>query len=288
MRKSLLIPLIVLFVLIAAFAAVIIYYTIWNKYEYINSPNTFDFYTRPKSKKSIKLLTNKNTKYFIAEDNVTFSKSYNNIPRTIIMTFKDKTYLDKQKIEWSKLNPSFKIEVYDDKDCEEYLLKKYGEYHHNIFKNVIKDGPIKADYFRIHRLKEGGIYVDIDMEPINLDYYKDRFVIPYTSWRVSKWIKYQLNPCLIITPPNHSFILQAIKAYEIISVNINYSYWAYSVVTILSALNIANTNKIPKILLETKKLFTKHHDVYLYDVEQSKELNYVRLKNYNSDTHDFN
>jgi hypothetical protein len=263
-----------------------IYYLIWVFCENLSTSETFDIFPRSKKvKKTINLLSNEK---FKIRENFEYNENYKNIPNTIFLTFYDREYLKIQKEAWSRLNPDFKIEIYDDNDCNKYLLEKFGKYHSNVFTDLIKDGPIKADYFRIHRLIEGGIYVDMDMEPINLDHYKNRIIIPYTVFPANKWIKYQLNPALIIIPPQHPLILQAIKAYKIISEHLNYEYWSYSIVTVLSALNIINKYKIPKIILETRKWYDMNpYNIYLYDRKRMKKLNKVRTKNYDKSKHKF-
>ena len=67
---------------------------------------------------------------------------------------------------WKKLNPDYEIKLYDDEMIKKFLLEEYGELYENIF-NYLKDGPIKADFWRICILyKNGGIYSDIDIMPL--------------------------------------------------------------------------------------------------------------------------
>ena len=81
----------------------------------------------------------------------------------------NKTIDDQTKLfanNWKKLNPDYNIYLYDDTQCEDFLLKEYGQLHLSIFK-FIKDGLIKADFWRICILyRYGGFYSDIDNEPL--------------------------------------------------------------------------------------------------------------------------
>ena len=203
-----------------------------------------------------------------------------NVPKNIVFT-----YISKDKVpgglleKWKEINPSYNIIFYNDEDCEDYLEKNFSiDHKHNFTK--IKNGPIKADYFRAHRMIEGGCYIDIDVVPFSLDEIEkyNKFIVPY-SRNVN-----QLNPMIIYTEPNNNFILQTIKVYEELTKNWNkYSYWNWSIVQIMSSLNKINYLKIPKILEEkgkrnrrtihsnNKKLLTYNHiDNYKNHKFQSK------------------
>ena len=87
------------------------------------------------------------------------------IPKIIYMCHK---VLDKIEIyskNWKNLNPEYEIKLYDDELCKKFLLDEYSQLHLDIF-NFLKDGPIKADFWRICILnKYGGLYIDADIEP---------------------------------------------------------------------------------------------------------------------------
>lgn len=92
----------------------------------------------------------------------------NNVPRTIYMCCKDKNNIPNKVIEnWKKLNPEYKIFLYDDNECIDYLKnnKLYGSDYAEFFEKI-PYGPIKADLWRLCILYEnGGVYSDIDVEP---------------------------------------------------------------------------------------------------------------------------
>lgn len=95
------------------------------------------------------------------------NNSSNMIPKVIYMCCKDKKNIPtKVKQNWHDLNPNYKIELYDDKECHDYLLKEFGK-EYGDFYNEIPFGPIKADLWRLCILyKNGGVYSDIDIHPL--------------------------------------------------------------------------------------------------------------------------
>jgi mannosyltransferase OCH1-like enzyme len=67
---------------------------------------------------------------------------------------------------WKRMNPEYEIRVYDNAMCAEFLRDHYGELHRAIF-DYVRDGPIKADFWRVCILyKYGGVYSDIDNQPL--------------------------------------------------------------------------------------------------------------------------
>lgn len=89
------------------------------------------------------------------------------VPNIIYMCCKDKkTIPDKVKRNWYDLNPYYKIQLYDDKECHDYLVNEFGK-EYGDFYNEIPFGPIKADLWRLCILyKNGGVYSDIDIHPL--------------------------------------------------------------------------------------------------------------------------
>ena len=72
---------------------------------------------------------------------------------------------------WRDLNPEWRIWLFDNKLCREFLYKYYGDIAIKVF-DYIKSGPIKADFWRCCILyKFGGLYVDSDIEPIIILYF---------------------------------------------------------------------------------------------------------------------
>ena len=94
--------------------------------------------------------------------------------------------MEENSNKWKYLNPKYKIELYDDTMCEAFLLNEYGQLYSDIFQ-FLKDGPIKADFWRVCILyKYGGIYIDCDIHPLrDLDelFKKDYF---FVTWHNDK------------------------------------------------------------------------------------------------------
>jgi hypothetical protein len=88
------------------------------------------------------------------------------IPKIIYMCCKDKNDIpEKVTKNWKQLNPDYQIKLYDDDECYNYLVDKYGQ-DYGDFYNEIPFGPIKADLWRLCILyKTGGVYSDIDIKP---------------------------------------------------------------------------------------------------------------------------
>ena len=137
--------------------------------------------------------------------------NYNTFPKNIYICNKTKnipTYIINN---WKKLNPDYNIIIYDDNDCINFLKKEYDQRYVDLF-NKIKDGPIKADFWRICILyKYGGIYSDLDIKPI----------VP-----ISKFLKKNinfltcinndktgLNPHFIISKANNELLLKCIETF---------------------------------------------------------------------------
>jgi mannosyltransferase OCH1-like enzyme len=89
------------------------------------------------------------------------------IPKIIYLSYKTKNIPDYIIPNIKKIYPDYEIKLYDDNDCRKFLLDNYGKLYVDIF-DFLKDGPIKADFWRICVLyKYGGIYFDLDLEHLN-------------------------------------------------------------------------------------------------------------------------
>ena len=105
--------------------------------------------------------------YELNEESFFFKSSDNlKIPKKIYLT-----YFAKDKIPnkvWRNLKlygKGYEINFFSDNDCVDYLKINFGRKFSNKFKKL-KHGAHKADFFRYCILyKEGGIYLDIDLEP---------------------------------------------------------------------------------------------------------------------------
>ena len=135
----------------------------------------------------------------------------------------------------------------------DFLNEHYGEEYVNIF-NFIKDGPIKADFWRCCILyKNGGVYADIDTKPVmpidNL-LEKNLELLTVRSGGQEDGI----TPELIICKKNNELLDLCIKTYiNYMNQKIPYSYWDWSITTIMR-------NNI-KLIINDK--ITKNKHIYL-------------------------
>ena len=166
----------------------------------------------------------------------------NKIPKTIYLCYKTKNIPKYIIPNWQKLNPDYTVKLYDNNDCIKFLQDEYGDELVDIF-NYLKDGPIKADLWRVCILyKYGGIYCDIDMEPLVpfIDYMKDD--IDFLT--CISMTKNELNPHIIMSIPNNIILKLCIDKYiEKYRNKIPYEYWEYSIVYIMADCINDNYNK---------------------------------------------
>ncbi len=162
--------------------------------------------------------------------------SYNNIPKNIYICYKTKIIPKYIIPNIEKIYPDYNIKLYDDNDCIDFLKTEYGEEYVSVF-NSLKDGPIKADFWRVCTLyKYGGIYSDLDIEHIkNVNDIIDKdttFVTSITeqTFKNESPLIGMFNPCFILSKPKHKVLKDAIDVYlKYYRTNKPYDYWTYSI-----------------------------------------------------------
>jgi mannosyltransferase OCH1-like enzyme len=230
------------------------------------------------SYKSRKILNNRyktydqNTHTFNISNNIEQNNlSDNTIPKILYLSYKTKNippYIINNLI---KLNPDYKIKLYDNDDCREFLLQEYTPEYLDLF-NFLRDGPIKADFWRVCVLyKYGGVYSDIDVEYlVPLDYIIEPGV---TFLTCGSYVINGINPHLIMTVKNHPLLLDCINTYLNMYRNkVAYGYWTYSIVY-----NVMMPNIKKYIKYESQKegiLLDKYNNKY-------QILSEVNARNYN-------
>ena len=115
---------------------------------------------------------------------------------------------------WLILNPDHEIKLFDNHDCLQFLKDNFDPIYCDIF-NFLKDGPIKADFWRVCILyKNGGIYSDIDIVPLlpinhwietNIDF------VTCSSYMIRRNFKF--NPQLIICNKENLILKKCIDEY---------------------------------------------------------------------------
>jgi hypothetical protein len=165
-------------------------------------------------------------------------------PKTIYFCNKTLDKMEKYSNNWKKLNPGYEIKLYNDEMCKDFLLNTYCKLFCDIF-DFLKDGPIKADFWRVCILYTyGGVYSDIDNQPL----YPLRNFIEYGVDFVtctSYMDNMNFNPNFIIAQ-KRSIILKKCIDWYVLNYNNNktYSYWDWSIMRVLTdVLNIRNYNK---------------------------------------------
>lgn len=155
-------------------------------------------------------------------------------PKTLFFCNKTLDRMKEFSDNWKVLNPEYEIQLYDNSMCEKFLLEEYGELYKDIF-IFIKDGPIKADFWRICILyKYGGIYSDIDNEPLmSISSFLDSTVDFMTC--SSYWI-YNFNPNFIGANKNNIILKKCIDWYinKYTNEKDSYDYWKWSIMAAFS------------------------------------------------------
>lgn len=196
---------------------------------------------------------------------------------------------------WKKLNPEYKIILFDNFMCQKFLLNQYGPLFVRIF-NFLQDGPIKADFWRICILyKYGGIYSDIDNEPlIPLNQWVENNINFLTCSSYWKEKGFKFNPNFIISSKNNPILKKCINWYIYKYINKHkYNYWNYSIMNAFTkTLLIPNYNGEGIYTLPNNKIqiIKEHKGVNHYDDHNTyKEMRVFnnRYKNWNYQTHTF-
>ena len=182
----------------------------------------------------------------------------NGIPKVIYLSYKTKDIPSYVIPNWKKLYPDYEVKLYDNQDCINFLQTEYNSELVDIF-NYIKDGPIKSDFWRVCILyKYGGIYSDIDVEPlININEIVEKDI---TFVSCISAIKKQYNPHFIASIPQHEVLKKCIDKYiEMYRNKYPYSYWKWSICPIIET--ILN-NKFGKFLDDDDIYIDKENKKY--------------------------
>lgn len=176
------------------------------------------------------------------------------VPKHIVLTYKSNgPFLSGRALLWKKLNPGFTVVTFNNSECEDYLEQEYNSDIRDIFKSI-KDGPIKADMFRVFFLfNEGGVYVDADMVPLKpiIEAVPSIFD-PVAQVVVAQHARNKglLNPTFMAASPRHPTLKKAAQIYMTLSRNTLYTYWSWSVVHVMSSLHLSGAPV--NILLQEK------------------------------------
>ncbi|MFY7728211.1 MAG: glycosyltransferase [Flavobacterium sp.] len=196
-----------------------------------------------------------------------YSDNISRYSKTIYITRKE--YDDKLQAvagQWKVLNPEYSIELYDDQRCLQFLQQYYGDKYCNIF-HYIKDGAIKADFFRVCILYiYGGVYADADIKPsVPLCEYVDSDVDLMTciSYNYGDSSSFGYNPQLIVAKKYSTDLYKIIQKYEHLYDNkVEYNYWMWSICKQFEKIHNFN------IQYMSSNLFVYNNKNYQFIIEQ--------------------
>ena len=216
-----------------------------------------------------------------------------------VIYFCNKTYfqLEFYANKWKQLNPEYRIELYDDKRCEDFLKTSFGTEYLDVFR-YIQDGPIKADFWRICILyRYGGVYSDIDNEPlVSLSSFLEKdidFLVCSSCWDE---MEFNFNPNLIISHKNNPILLNCINWYlNNYRMKKVYRYWDWSIMRAFTdtlyltpfktdGLFVLNNLKIQII----KECDGKNKDIYdVHNIYKGIRVFNNRYRSWDTVTHSF-
>lgn len=168
-----------------------------------------------------------------------YNIKYLNYKHVIHLTYKNVEALEPIKKQWIELNPTYRVELYDDARCLSFLQEHYGKKYCDIFQ-FIPDGAIKCDFFRICVLYIcGGVYTDADIQPMVplRDYIDDdvEFATCLSYNYSASNQRFNYNPHFIVTKQGNPFLYKTMKKYETYYDNKTpYSYWGWSICSLFN------------------------------------------------------
>lgn len=155
------------------------------------------------------------------------------IPKSIYICYRDKNVPDGMIEGISLLNPGYSVDLFGDKECREFLGGEFGSDYADCF-SYIKDGPIRADFWRVCMLyKKGGAYFDADVEHVlGIEDYLQResTFLTSTSWASAGCGNGSMNPIVLMSRPGNPVLGMCSDWYvEAFRRNFTYDYWGWSI-----------------------------------------------------------
>ena len=151
-------------------------------------------------------------------------------PKVIYITYKTKESVPAAVVDrLQTMNPNFEVKVYGDSECVDFLRSEFSEEYVNFFEQI-KDGPIKADFWRCCILyKYGGVYCDAD---VNLQQGIEEFVDEDVDFCTSgSFVSTRVNPILLVAKAGHPILKRTIELFFTMPQPYikGTHYWVYSV-----------------------------------------------------------
>ena len=149
------------------------------------------------------------------------------IPKVIYITYKTVDAIPVRVIDkLQRMNPAYTIRTFGNSECAEFL-RMYWSVAHAAFFDSIKDGPIKADFWRACVVYTfGGVYLDADVDLLQpLDSLLQPNVELCTPASMNKK---HVNPILLAAKPGSSIVKRCVDLMFNMR-HEKYSYWEYSI-----------------------------------------------------------
>jgi hypothetical protein len=250
-------------------------------------------------KRILNLITNNEIKKneIVEQNKIYIDNISTDIPKNLYLCYKTKNIPEYIIPNWKKLNPDYNVFLYDNDDCINFLNENYGQLYVDIF-NYLKDGPIKADFFRICILyKLGGVYCDIDIEPLlSFNDFVEKNISFLTCLSANNKF---LNPHIIMCAKDNILLKWCIDVYiDYYKNNKVYAYWDWSIVHIMKD---CMKKIFPNIFINDCVSYDKNNNKYQFIKEvgdfscmksfyckyKGKRVLNNRYQNYNSELHTF-
>ena len=147
--------------------------------------------------------------------------------------------------------------MFDDNDCERFLLEHYGPRFAFIFKSI-PDGAIKSDFWRVCILyKMGGVYADADIHPLTpisqFVQHGIHMLTCHSMWdyRHEADGPSSLNPHFIISEPGSPILKKCIDNYVRLSgTNTVYTIFSDSILKLFTIIDFLICGWVVVILLK--------------------------------------
>ena len=135
-----------------------------------------------------------------------FPEENRSFPRTIMLTTKDKSKIPQYILDqYARYAPEYRLSVYDDGECREYLKRYYSDKVLQKF-DSLDTGAHKADLFRYAYLyREGGCYMDVKTiltRPLSEVFGEHNFYL------IKGFHPKSIYNGVIVTPPSNRYILE--------------------------------------------------------------------------------
>lgn len=129
---------------------------------------------------------------------------------TICLTINDKRFIPSYIYDQYKMYaPEYRLEIFDDGECVDFLNKHYGDAYGRKFLSIRK-GSHRADFFRYAYLYEkGGVYLDV--KTILLKPLREIFRSPNLCYLVLSMIDKSIYNGIICTPPRNPYMMSLLK-----------------------------------------------------------------------------